>query len=1730
MTKSSTAAVNSELISEFNGELTHPTQKDDTGVIQDPSYFSELDFTTFQSWIFEKDLVKTLFRNNLHTSAYIDRLERILRLFVLTGSFRHEDFVTMWAFDVNSHDVIQRNVYGLLSRLAPILGKEIVEEIPQRITGRWSQLESYRDRKNLFDLMYKICSDQLTSVRYNCPTLPPSIGCVVDAIWMLMETDVAWAPKLVRLHVELLERMCDVFRNADECKMCLATYMEADLRILTGVFDPPMTLHRRFTAFTHLCFLMAQRTTGGYMFASWKQTHEAEEMVARLFGIGNEIGREPLESPSDYLGAIYSIIEFCDRNGLPLDAYPTDVENVVVNSVNMIRVSVCDVNEAAMRKEPPNENVIRMNLDLIKRLFQLLTADKMVEVSLGADGLVDILLHKFLFPVSKAFYEGKKSLSAMKNNPTLPNVLPRSSTMAERIGPPPEDALKVPSIPKSATMSDLPTRQRDMTFNNDLLCLACQVLVDISCHNVDVLRCISTGVQNMFSYGGVLPSDVIWDFEPQHFIRRTTSFVGLKNGGATCYMNAIFQQMFWSLPVRREILSLDVLASWKKQKEMEREANGFQEPKEDERMQEDETSVMEIVEDRQEVENGSLNDSVEMMKEETEMIELNPSDEVIDLAADEYPSDLPYQCQVLAALQFVFQQLENKELSYCHPKKFWEVFKSTAGYVISTRVQEDANEFWVRLAETVDDAMKLCGAPKIFEEVFGGKVVHQKVGIDGCPHRFEREEAFMQFGIDVVSHQQLTDSLQQHVNGERMDSDNAAYCDLCDQNMPCIRREAFRELPSILSFQLKRFDFEWERNAAVKFNDYFEFPMELDMYPYTYEGIEEKEKQGRGMHDKKEKQKGEGMNDSSSSASTIYSKSCMYRLKGVVVHAGEADGGHYYSFVRLKDEDKEGPERWYKFDDIDINESAVGAEQWFGGEQSSSYEMFLPENKKQKKRYNAYIILYERVNEDSSESLENGIVAAESQNGLSPAENHEKFAREVAELQNLHLQEKYSELYFHFMTTWAEKIADRIQMLIKHGTHNAKIFGNVHEGARREAITKLCLNPFHSNLATAAIEIFSLFMFNNGLHSRRALLKDFPINDLCLALRWKRAMIIMLELPPCREWFCSNVMLQKKVIQLYLLDAPAQEVRNFFAHIIITILNGMEAVPLEEVLTKVTHRSEFVNLSFAQPDDTIADIIIRLLMIIPNNSPKSLLKHPAGFFEILWHLSRSPYRREKLHKHDVLFRLLQMCLDDNHIRYLLQDRNILVVVAQLMRSLALFKGLSNRSVSEESLECDRIDDFKYAENPFGHRDQPEGFQISKTVAGVMVQMDNVKKVVQLMLDEFSAHEDEIETAYKIMGFLSYENMLIGKRLLHCFEFENPKTREHLENYLNCFFSFLVIDDSCMDERIFLGLFGEPQGFRGYINILYDLVDRHYGRTYVMYKKLVRFLQEKPDILEKLQEQAVIYDLFQECTIWFDTQMQENRRHRSNDWNYDLLQNDLGSQCRTKLGRTHSANQILESEIVKSVLQDVDDTADVTDPNHILEMATEQHGLPGRSVDNGLARSRSGSPDDFESVVSQSDWDGRDDWEVKKQHLQATLQSQLSTAIANRGQHMTSPEPATQWPDDFPGPKPGPISPCPPLRRMNARENMNFSPRNGMEMNPEVEYALEDFGVHCQSDDDESVEAIPEHLNNAQPISDDDDDDDDSLEAPEPDADCMNDASDDERPRRTDFNGLCRSSY
>lgn len=100
-----------------------------------------------------------------------------------------------------------------------------------------------------------------------------------------------------------------------------------------------------------------------------------------------------------------------------------------------------------------------------------------------------------------------------------------------------------------------------------------------------------------------------------------------------------------------------------------------------------------------------------------------------------------------------------------------------------------------------------------------------------------------------------------------------------------------QKLPRTLMLHLKRFEFDLEKMRNVKLNDRCEFPMVLNMEPYTKEYIARQELDAANLRMSQDREE----DDLPRYPPEYYE----YALVGIVVHQGSADSGHYYSFVKV---------------------------------------------------------------------------------------------------------------------------------------------------------------------------------------------------------------------------------------------------------------------------------------------------------------------------------------------------------------------------------------------------------------------------------------------------------------------------------------------------------------------------------------------------------------------------------------------------------------------------------------------------------------------------------------------------------------------------------------------------------------------------------------------------------------------------------------------------------------
>lgn len=143
-----------------------------------------------------------------------------------------------------------------------------------------------------------------------------------------------------------------------------------------------------------------------------------------------------------------------------------------------------------------------------------------------------------------------------------------------------------------------------------------------------------------------------------------------------------------------------------------------------------------------------------------------------------------------------------------------------------------------------------------------------------------------------------------------LEGDNAYLCEKCDKKVDTLKRTCIKRLPRHLIVTLRRFEFDFDKMIRVKVNDYYEFPTELNMEPFTQEGLSRREKIS-----KLKEERGEDYTPDENDLEPLkYPKEYYeYSLSGIVVHSGTADSGHYYSFIK----DREHPEsgKWYEMND-----------------------------------------------------------------------------------------------------------------------------------------------------------------------------------------------------------------------------------------------------------------------------------------------------------------------------------------------------------------------------------------------------------------------------------------------------------------------------------------------------------------------------------------------------------------------------------------------------------------------------------------------------------------------------------------------------------------------------------------------------------------------------------------------------------------------------------------------
>lgn len=198
--------------------------------------------------------------------------------------------------------------------------------------------------------------------------------------------------------------------------------------------------------------------------------------------------------------------------------------------------------------------------------------------------------------------------------------------------------------------------------------------------------------------------------------------------------------------------------------------------------------------------------------------------------------------------------------------------------------------------DKLDEKMKGTEAEGALPKMFVGKM-KTYISCINVDYESSRMEDFWDIQLNVSGNKNLDDSFKDYIQIETMDGENRYQAEgfgLQDAKKGVI----FESFPPVLHLQLKRFEYDFQRDAMMKVNDRYEFPEVWDAAPYLSDNADR-------------------------------SEPWIYHLHGVLVHSGDLNAGHYYAFIKPT---KDG--HYYKFDDDRVTRATLreALEENFGGD------------------------------------------------------------------------------------------------------------------------------------------------------------------------------------------------------------------------------------------------------------------------------------------------------------------------------------------------------------------------------------------------------------------------------------------------------------------------------------------------------------------------------------------------------------------------------------------------------------------------------------------------------------------------------------------------------------------------------------------------------------------------------------------------------------------------------
>ncbi|KVH89676.1 Peptidase C19, ubiquitin carboxyl-terminal hydrolase 2, partial [Cynara cardunculus var. scolymus] len=168
-------------------------------------------------------------------------------------------------------------------------------------------------------------------------------------------------------------------------------------------------------------------------------------------------------------------------------------------------------------------------------------------------------------------------------------------------------------------------------------------------------------------------------------------------------------------------------------------------------------------------------------------------------------------------------------------------FVDNLGCILWRYQQEDAHEFLQCFLDRLESSCSFLKAKDVrfssqndnlAKQVFGGRVV-SKLRCCNCNHCSDTYEPSVDLSLEIEDANNISTALESFTKVEHLGDEEIKFtCENCNQKVSVDKQLVLDQTPSVCTLHLKRF--KNDGCYVEKIDKHVEFPLELDLQPYTY--------------------------------------------------------------------------------------------------------------------------------------------------------------------------------------------------------------------------------------------------------------------------------------------------------------------------------------------------------------------------------------------------------------------------------------------------------------------------------------------------------------------------------------------------------------------------------------------------------------------------------------------------------------------------------------------------------------------------------------------------------------------------------------------------------------------------------------------------------------------------------------------------------------------------------